>query len=108
LVENLPDVKTESKENVELPPFLVEKWKKEGRYEQEVAELDAFFSKTGYPRAPKYYIMKWLADYILDFGIDGLSCRYRKTYNRRCLGRFWKKFATLAFAEFKAKNPKKY
>ena len=45
LVENLPDVKTESKENVALPPFLIEKWKKEGRYEQEVAELDAFFSK---------------------------------------------------------------
>ena len=65
LVENLPDVKTESNETVALPPFLVEKWKKEGRYEQEIAELDAFFTKTGYPRAPKYYIMKWLSDYII-------------------------------------------
>ena len=36
-----------------------------------MAKLDAFFKKTGYPRAPKYYIMKWLADYIADFGIDG-------------------------------------
>ena len=52
LVENLPDVLTESNQNVALPPMLVEKWKKEGRYEQEVAELDAFFKKTGYPRAP--------------------------------------------------------
>ena len=48
LVENLPDVKTESNETVALPLFLVEKFKKEGRYEQEVAELDAFFKKTGY------------------------------------------------------------
>ncbi|TAF69671.1 MAG: alpha-amlyase, partial [Flavobacterium sp.] len=43
LVANLPDVKTESEENVALPPFLIEKWKKEGRYEKEMASLDAFF-----------------------------------------------------------------
>ena len=71
LVENLPDILTESNENVELPKELVEKWKKEGRYEQEMAELDAFFERTGYPRAPKYYIIKWLSDFVRDFGIDG-------------------------------------
>ncbi len=43
LVENLPDVKTESNERVELPQTLVEKWKKEGRYDEEIAELEAFF-----------------------------------------------------------------
>jgi len=47
LVENLHDILTESNENVELPTELVEKWKKEGRYEQEMAELDAFFERTG-------------------------------------------------------------
>jgi alpha-amylase len=106
LVENLPDVKTESKENVELPPFLIEKWKKEGRYEQEVAELDAFFSKTGYPRAPKYYIMKWLADYILDFGIDA----YRVDTVKHTTEDVWTDFGKICnttFAEFKAKNPTK-
>jgi len=46
LVENLPDVKTESNADVALPPFLVEKWKKEGRYEQEVKELDEFFCQN--------------------------------------------------------------
>jgi alpha-amylase len=56
---NLPDIK-KSLQNVALPPFLVEKWKKEGRYEQEIKEIDAFFARTGYPRAPKYYIIKWL------------------------------------------------
>ena len=71
LVKNLPDIKTESNEAVELPPQLIEKWKAEGRYEEEVAELDAFFERTGYSRAPRFYIMKWLTDYITEFGIDG-------------------------------------
>ena len=71
LVSNLPDIKTENNQAVALPPFLIEKWKKEGRYEQEMKELDAFFARTGYPRAPKYYIIKWLTDYIADYGIDG-------------------------------------
>lgn len=106
LVENLPDVKTESKANVELPPFLVEKWKKEGRYEQEVKELDAFFKQTGYPRAPRYYIMKWLADYITDFGIDG----YRVDTAKHTTEDVWadfKKVCDQAFATYKKNNPKK-
>jgi alpha-amylase len=40
LVDNLPDILTKSDANVELPPQLVAKWKKEGRYEREVKELD--------------------------------------------------------------------
>lgn len=106
LVTGLFDVKTESKENVELPPFLVEKWKKEGRYEQEIVELDAFFKKTGYPRAPRYYIMKWLSDYILDFGIDA----YRVDTVKHTTEDVWADFGKvceMTFAEFKAKNPTK-
>ena len=106
LVENLPDVKTENNQAVELPPFLIEKWKKEGRYEEEIAELNSFFTKTNYPRAPKYYIMKWLSDYILDYGIDG----YRVDTAKHTTEDVWadfKKVCDAAFAEFKAKNPKK-
>ena len=106
LVENLPDVKTESNEAVALPPFLIEKWKKEGRYEQEIAELDAFFAKTGYPRAPKYYIMKWLSDYITDYGIDG----YRVDTVKHTYEDVWadfKKVCDAAFADFKKNNPDK-
>jgi alpha-amylase len=106
LVENLPDVKTESNDAVALPPFLIEKWKKEGRYEQEVAELDAFFAKTGYPRAPKYYIMKWLSDYITDYGIDG----YRVDTAKHTYEDVWadfKKVCDGAFADFKKNNPTK-
>ncbi len=106
LVENLPDVLTESNENVELPSFLANKWKKEGRYDKEMASLDAFFKKTGYPRAPKYYIMKWLSDYIIDFGIDG----YRVDTVKHTTEDVWadfKKVCDKAFAEYKKNNPKK-
>ncbi len=71
LVENLPDILTESEEEVELPQYLLEKWENEGRLETELKELDAFFTRTGYPRAPKYYIIKWLIDYVKAYGIDG-------------------------------------
>lgn len=106
LVENLPDIKTESNQNVEVPSFLANKWKKEGRYDKEVASLDAFFKKTGYPRAPKYYIMKWLSDYITDFGIDGYRVDTAKHVTEDVWADF-KKVCDEAFAEYKKNNPKK-
>lgn len=106
LVENLPDIKTESNESVELPPQLVEKWKAEGRYEQEIAELDAFFKRTGYPRAPRFYIIKWLTDYITEFGIDGYRCDTVKHTEPFV----WEEFKTecdYAFNRYKKDNPEK-
>lgn len=106
LVKNLPDIKTESNKNVELPPQLVEKWKKEGRYEEEVKELDEFFKRTGYPRAPRFYIMKWLTDYITEYGIDG----YRVDTVKHTEENVWQEFrkeCDYAFAQWKKKNPEK-
>jgi len=106
LVENLPDIRTESNDNVELPPQLVKKWKAEGRYDDEVAELDAFFERTGHPRAPRFYIMKWLTDYITEFGIDG----YRVDTVKHTEDYVWQEFkkeCDYAFAEFKTNNPDK-
>lgn len=106
LVENLPDIKTERDEAVDLPPHLVEKWKAEGRYEQEIAELDAFFKRTGYPRAPRFYIIKWLTDYITEFGIDG----YRVDTVKHTEAFVWQEFKTecdYAFATYKKNNPDK-
>ncbi|MFH4964818.1 alpha-amylase family glycosyl hydrolase [Gaetbulibacter sp. M235] len=106
LVRNLPDIKTESNEDVGLPDFLVEKWKAEGRYEQEVAELDAFFKRTGYPRAPRFYIIKWLTDYITEFGIDG----YRADTVKHTEENVWQEFRTecdYAFSEWKKNNPER-
>lgn len=106
LVKNLPDIKTESRENVSLPPALIAKWKSEGRYEKEMKELDEFFKRTGYPRVPKYYIMKWLTDYISDFGIDA----YRADTVKHTEEDVWAEFKTqcqYAFDKWKKNNRKK-
>ena len=106
LVKNLPDIKTESEEEVDLPPQLVEKWKAEGRYEEEVAELDEYFARTGHPRAPRFYIMKWLTDYITDYGIDGYRCDTVK-HTEETIWQEFKKECDYAFAEYKKSNPTK-
>ena len=104
LVANLPDVKTESEKEVALPPFLIEKWKKEGRYEKEMASLDAFFKRTGYPRAPKYYIIKWLTDYIVEFGIDGYRADTVKHTDEKVWAAFQKE-CNYAFRSLEEKQP---
>ncbi|GAA4246061.1 alpha-amylase family glycosyl hydrolase [Winogradskyella damuponensis] len=106
LVANLPDIRTESNNNVELPPQLVEKWKAEGRYEQEIKELNEFFERTGHPRAPRFYIMKWLTDYITEFGVDG----YRVDTVKHVEEYVWEEFKVecdYAFAQYKKQNPEK-
>lgn len=106
LVANLPDIKTESTTEVGLPLFLIEKWQKEGRYEKEIASLEAFFLRTNYPRLPKYYIMKWLTDYIVEFGIDGYRCDTVKHTEEIV----WKDFqiqCQAAFDIWKKNNPSK-
>ncbi|AOS95884.1 Alpha-amylase precursor [Microbulbifer aggregans] len=104
LVDNLPDILTESEEPVELPQQLREKWQREGRLEQELAELDAFFERTGYPRAPKYYLVKWATDWVREYGVDG----FRVDTTKHVEPEVWavlKKEASLALTEWKAKNP---
>ncbi|MCP2038028.1 alpha-amylase family glycosyl hydrolase [Chryseobacterium sp. HSC-36S06] len=106
LVANLPDILTESNAEAELPQMLVEKWKREGRYEAEIKSLNDFFARTGYPRAPKYYIMKWLADYVEQFGIDG----YRVDTVKHTNEDVWKDFQKVsqeAFDIYKRTNPSK-
>lgn len=100
----LQDVKTESDAPVALPDFLVAKWRDEGRLETEKAELDEFFARTNYPRAPKYYIVKWLTDWVRDYGVDGFRADTAKHVDPE----IWlaiKKEAEIALAEWRAKNP---
>ena len=104
LVENLPDIRTESDGPVELPPSLLQKWEQEGRLEQELAELDAFFERTGYPRAPRFYIIKWLTDYIRKYGIDGYRLDTAKHTEESVWAELWKE-AQEAFLEWKEQHP---
>jgi len=106
LVKNLPDILTESEEDVILPLPLLEKWYKEGRLENEILELNNFFAKYNLPKAPKYYIMKWLSDYIRKYGIDA----YRVDTVKHTEEDVWKVFATIckdALNEYKANYPEK-
>lgn len=106
LVKNLPDIKTENNENVDLPPQLIAKWKEEGRYEEELSGLEAFFNRTKYPKAPRFYIMKWLTDYISEFGVDGFRVDTVK-HTEESVWREFRRECDFAFSEYKKKNPEK-
>jgi alpha-amylase len=102
----LQDILTESEQAVELPDFLLEKWRAEGRLDTELAELDAFFSRTKLPRAPKYYIVKWLTDWVRDYGIDG----FRVDTAKHTDPEVWlvlKREAEIAQLEWRSRHPER-
>ncbi len=106
LVENLPDIRTESSIEVKLPETLINKWKKEGRYEQETEELDSYFAQNNLSKTPRNYIIKWLTDYIRDFGIDAFRVDTTKHVDEAS----WvvlREQADKAFSIFKKTHPKK-
>jgi len=104
LVATLPDIRTDRDDAVELPPALVEKWRREGRLDRERAELDAFFRRTGYPRAPRYYIIKWLTDWVRDYGFDGYRVDTAKHFEE-AVSDALKREAGRAFADWKQAHP---
>ncbi len=104
LVNNLPDILTESEEAVVLPDALLAKWKNEGRLTTELDELAVFFERTGYKRTPRAYIIKWLTDYVKDMGIDG----YRVDTVKHADEKAWlelRKEAAIAFENWKKNHP---
>jgi alpha-amylase len=104
LVATLPDVLTERDEPVALPSALIAKWEQEGRLAQEQAGLNAFFRRTGYPRAPRYYIIKWLTDWVREFGIDGYRIDTAKHFGEAVSAEL-KREAEVAFADWKRAHP---
>lgn len=106
LVKNLPDVLTESNQEVSLPELLVDKWKSEDRYDQEIKELEMFFNQTGYKKTPNAYLVKWLTDYVRELGIDG----FRVDTAKHATENVWmmlREQADEAFAVWKQNNPSK-
>lgn len=104
LVATLPDVRTDRDEPVELPAALIDKWRVEGRLNEERASLDSFFRRTGYPRAPRYYIIKWLTDWVRRFGFDGYRIDTAKHFGETVSGEL-KQEAERAFADWKQMHP---
>ena len=105
LVKNLPDFRTDSDAAVEVPPALAAKWKAEGRYEREMKELDDFFARTGYPRAPRYYLIKWHTDWIRKYGVDGFRADTVKHVEAKAWGELHAA-ASAAYEDWKRANPK--
>ncbi|WP_224483258.1 alpha-amylase family glycosyl hydrolase [Robertkochia aurantiaca] len=106
LVDNLPDIKTESDGPVDLPMPLLKKWQEEGRYDQEIEELDRFFAVNGYPMAPRFYIIKWLTDYVRELGVDGFRVDTAKHTEAYVWQELYRE-ASIAFQEWKTNNPDK-
>jgi len=106
LVPTLPDIRTDRNEPVALPSMLTEKWAREGRLNREVAELDAFFARTGYPRAPRYYVMKWLTDWVREYGFDGYRVDTAKHFEE-AVSTELKREAERALADWKRTHPDK-
>ncbi|MBW1296158.1 alpha-amylase family glycosyl hydrolase [Aquimarina litoralis] len=106
LVDNLPDIRTDSNDNVSLPNWLLEKWNQEGRRDQEENELNDFFTRTGKSRSPRNYIIKWLTDYIRKYGVDG----FRVDTVKHVEEAVWKELeeeGIIALREWKTNNPTK-
>lgn len=105
-VNYLPDFKTESTTEVDIPELLKTKWTQEGVYEQKVAYTDAWFEATGYPRTPRYYQVCWLSAWVSEFGVDGFRCDTAKHVEKES----WNALKTeceKALNEWKAANPDK-
>ena len=104
LVANLPDLRTDRDDAVALPPALAAKWQREGRLDREVAELDAFFRRTGHQRAPRYYLIKWLTDWVREYGFDGYRVDTAKHFGEGVSAEL-KREAEVAFADWKRAHP---
>jgi alpha-amylase len=100
LVPTLPDILTERDAPVELPAWLTAKWRREGRLDAELGQLDAFFRRTGYPRAPRYYLIKWLTDWVRELGFDGYRMDTAKHFEEAVSAEL-KHEAERAFADWK-------
>jgi alpha-amylase len=89
----LPDFRTESTAPVKLPFFLKERKK-------DTAAVDLPNTTV------RGYLVKWLADWVRDYGIDGFRCDTAKHVELPA----WlelKRAGTAALADWKARNPAK-
>ena len=102
----LPDFKTETTYDPGIPKLLENKWKAEGRYEQEKAELDTFFSTSGLNRQVSNYQVKWLTDWVREYGVDGFRVDTAK-HVQQSVWKTLKEQAVLALREWKYNNPDK-
>jgi alpha-amylase len=103
----LPDFKTDEDKAVALPPLLVTKWKKEkgGDFNKYLVPAAASL-RQNMKAPPAGYLIKWLAAWVEEFGIDGFRCDTAKHVDIER----WKELkvaASAALEKWRAKNPGK-
>lgn len=72
-LSGLPDVMTELTNSVSIPPFLKKKWQMESGNTQWMLPSAANLRSDNLG-SPADYIIKWLAAWVREFGIDGFRC----------------------------------
>ena len=102
----LPDFKTESTSTVNIPTILQTKWKEEGRYDEEVAELKNYLSSNGYSMTVTNCISYWLSTWVREYGVDGFRCDTAKHVENSSWA-VLEEMCTDALKEWKANNPSK-
>ena len=71
-LSGLPDIITESKEPVSIPPILERKWEKDkAENNEDWIVPSAIKYRTDLNVDPSTYIIKWLSAWVEEFGIDG-------------------------------------
>lgn len=105
-LSGLPDFRTESTKEVDIPEIWKTKWSKEGRLDAEKASLDDYFNKTGKPRTVPNYLIKEISDWVRNYGIDGFRCDTAK-HVEQDKWKDLKEECSKALKEWKEKNPDK-
>lgn len=98
-LSGLPDFKTESSANVGIPQILQTKWQQEGTYSQKVAKYGTSGTVTD-------YLVKWLAEWVETYGVDGFRCDTAKHVEYASWAKL-KDACVQALRTWKANNPDK-
>lgn len=70
----MPDYKDESDSPVEIPDFLMRKWRKEGSANDSWVNPSARSLRVNRRWSPMQYVIAWIASWVEEFGIDGFRC----------------------------------
>ncbi len=104
-LSGLPDFKTESTASVGLPPILTSKWGSI-RTAAEQAELEAFFADRELSPTVANHLIKWLSDWVRDYGVDGFRVDTAKHVSLPVWAEL-KRQSAIAYEQWKDENPDK-
>lgn len=100
-VDQLPDLRDDN-DVIGLPSFLKLKWGEEKTL-AETAEFNAFFSRTGYKKTAVNHVIKWMTDWVRQYGVDGFVLNHPEKVNRESISRL-KEQASKALTDWRAAN----